>query len=85
MNYLKDPETGNIYLESLNPQGVWTPEEWEAEIKAREDKLVELLANQPQPKTVPDQESLDLWNSMIPQPPEQINLLESELAEMKAV
>jgi hypothetical protein len=85
MPYLKASD-GTIYLESDNPAGAWTPEEWAAEIAMREKLLSQLKDAQPIPKTKPDQECLDLWNSvMVQQPPDQIGLLEAELKEMKAV
>lgn len=90
--YLRDPDTGNVYLETDNPIAAWTPEEWAALLAAKEAQvtaLEEQIAGLMQPKTLPDEETLALWNSFCEQQgaglPEQLASLQAELAEMQAV
>lgn len=82
--YIKLPD-GKVVNNPPTPTQAWTPEEWAAEIDMREKLLAQFRKQQPVPKEKPDQECLDLWNSTLPQPPEQIAILEKELAEMRKV
>ncbi len=92
--YLRDPDTGEVYLESDNPQAYWTTEEWAAEVKrvaGEVETLEALIAQVPKPKDQPDQECLDFWNMMIAGPmygggmADQLQAKQAELDEMKAV
>lgn len=91
--YYKAPD-GLIYqVEPLQDVPVWSPEEWAAKIKGMEDKIAQIqgqLDSMPKPKTKPDQETLDFYNSQIGMMfnhglQDQINQIQAELDEMKAI
>ena len=89
-NYLKDPDTGDVYLEGDNPLRYWTSSEWAEQIKALKDRLAQLqgqAAAMPQPKVKPDQETLDFYNTHMTLLADdgQIKQMQAELAEMEAV
>jgi hypothetical protein len=93
MSYLRDPDTGNVYLEADNPQAAYSPADWAVMIAEKESRLAQMqavLAGGPQPKTAPDQETLEFYNASLSlmAPPglaEQAAQLQAELAAMKAV
>jgi hypothetical protein len=93
MPYLRAND-GTVYLEGNNPVEAWTPDEWAAEIRGREEKLAELTATELRIIKVPPglvlppeiQSLVDERNhmqSMMTNP--QIDLLKQELAKMQDI
>lgn len=88
--YYKDKLTGKFKQVVVEPS--WTPEEWAAKIKGMEDKIAQIqgqLDSTPKPKTKPDKETLDFYNSQIMMfsdqgLQDQIDQIKKELHEMLA-
>ncbi|MBI4643102.1 MAG: hypothetical protein HY743_05090 [Deltaproteobacteria bacterium] len=95
MTYLRDPETGNVYLEADNPQAAWTPEEWTAYIAgwvAERQSIQEQLDGQPveaDETKIPDEGIRNYYNSQVREWRQsyidRLIVLDAEIAELKEV
>lgn len=90
--YIKLPD-GTVVNNPPAPTQAWTPEEWAAEIKAKEGRIAQLQAqldSMPKPKDKPDQETLDFYNTHIGQmfdtdAKNQLDIVMAELAVMRKI